>query len=118
MVEIDIKGPNPCPGMYSKCACSIPCTNYDKVQEPTSLIYTKYFGCKLKTIQPFGIGHLRPSNRLVSHYCTASVDCDAAQVTGRADKSWAVAHFGVARLMRAAVGGGSQPLLKVSRELR
>ena len=57
-------------------------------------------------------------NRLVSHYCTAAVDGKTAQVTGRADKTWAVAHFGVARLMRAAVGGGSQPLLKVSRELR
>ena len=35
---------------------------------------------------------------------------ETAQVTGRADKAWAVAHadlgLHVARLMRAAVGGG------------
>ena len=41
-----------------------------------------------------------------------------AQVTGRADKAWVVAHYYVARLMRAAVGGGKLPLLKVSPELR
>ena len=31
---------------------------------------------------------------------------ETAQVTGRTDKVWAVAHYYVARLMRAAVGGG------------
>ena len=31
---------------------------------------------------------------------------ETAQVTGRADKAWAVAHYYVAQLMRAAVGGG------------
>ena len=30
---------------------------------------------------------------------------ETACVTGRADKAWAVAHYYVARLMRAAVGG-------------
>ena len=40
----------------------------------------------------------------LSVYCVVQYG-KTAQVTGRA-KALAVAHFGVARLMRAAVGGG------------
>jgi hypothetical protein len=57
-----------------------------------------------------GIGD--KTDRLVTNLLPANLaDGDeAAQVTGRADKAWAVAHadlgLHVARLMRVAVGGG------------
>ena len=31
---------------------------------------------------------------------------ETAQVTGRTDRAWAVAHYYVVRMIRAAVGGG------------
>ena len=46
---------------------------------------------------------------------------ETAQITGRADKAWAVAHANVARLMRALSVGVNlrkKTLLKVSQELR
>ncbi len=59
---------------------------------------------------------------MVSHQsspCQFSADGGkTAQITGRADKAWAVVHANVAQLMRAAVGGGLTPLLKVSWELK
>ena len=42
----------------------------------------------------------------VDDHLLPKIGGETAQVTGRADKAWAVAHYYVARLMIAAVGGG------------